>query len=276
MKTNLFAATLAAFALAALLGVLLPSDSAVYAAPPMFDTDPDPRTRTIPENTPSGVNIGAPISATDPDETGDDALEFGNTLTYKLGGTDAASFDIDPSTGQLITRAPLDAEGKNSYSVMVTVTDSETPANTVQQLVTIDVTDVAGTEAPLAPAAPTVVSTGEDNTDTDDVDESTTSLKVVWHPPDNAGRPNITTYAVQYKKSVDTSFGIENLDHTFPATNATITGLEADTSYDVRVRATNSDDTGPWSFVGTGSTNKKGNSPPSFNEDRFTGRTGCG
>ena len=35
-------------------------------------------------------------------------LEFGNTLTYSLGGDDAASFDIDPSTGQLITKAPLE------------------------------------------------------------------------------------------------------------------------------------------------------------------------
>ena len=64
---------------------------------------------SVPENTPPGVNIGDPISATDDDETGTDAMEFGNTLTYKLGGDDAASFDIDASTGQLITKAPLDA-----------------------------------------------------------------------------------------------------------------------------------------------------------------------
>ena len=81
---------------------------------------------TVPENTPPGVNIGDPISATDPDETGDDALEFGNTLTYKLGGTDAASFDIDASTGQLITKAPLDrGRRKTTYSVTVTVDDGE-------------------------------------------------------------------------------------------------------------------------------------------------------
>ena len=79
----------------------------------------------MPENTPPGVNIGAPISATDMDE---DDLEFGNTLTYKLGGTDAALFDIDPSTGQLITKAPLDREanGGQSHSVTVTVDDGET------------------------------------------------------------------------------------------------------------------------------------------------------
>ena len=95
------------------------------------------------ENTPPGVNIGDPISATDPDETGDDALEFGNTLTYKLGGTDAASFDIDASTGQLITKAPLDADdGKTSYSVTVTVDDGEDRDQPITQTVSITVENV--------------------------------------------------------------------------------------------------------------------------------------
>ena len=63
-----------------------------------------------------------PVSATDLDETGADAIEFGNTLTYKLGGNDAASFDIElDRTGQLITKAPLDFEADPSYSVIVTV-----------------------------------------------------------------------------------------------------------------------------------------------------------
>ena len=81
----------------------------------------------VPENTPPGVNIGDPISATDADEDGEnnDAIEFGDTLTYSLSGTDAASFDIDPSTGQLITKAPLDEETEENYSVTVTVKDGE-------------------------------------------------------------------------------------------------------------------------------------------------------
>ena len=90
---------------ALLLGVLLPSDNVVHAANPVWDDDITQR--DVPENTPPGVNIEAPISATDADE---DDLEFGNSLTYKLGGTDADKFDIDPSTGQLITKAPLDFE----------------------------------------------------------------------------------------------------------------------------------------------------------------------
>ena len=49
-------------------------------------------------------------------------------------------------------------------------------------------------------------------------------------------------------------------------TSRTITGLDADTSYDVRVQATG-EAAGPWSFVGTGSTNIEGNSPPLLNDD---------
>ena len=274
MKTRISLTTPAlvvAFAAAALFGVILPSPGAVFAADPAFVSGAG--VREIPENTPPGVNIGAPISATDGDETGDDALEFGNTLTYKLGGTHAALFSIDPSTGQLITKAPLDAESGGPYSVTVTVDDGENRVTSVTQVVNITVTDVARTEAPLAPAPPTVVS-GEDSNLTDEDEVSTTSLKVVWHPPENAGRPTITAYAVEYKKSTDTTFySGDNPDTdateavTRTGTTATITGLEADTSYQVRVRATNSDGEGPSSLVGTGSTNREGNSPPQSNED---------
>ena len=245
-------------------GGLLPSDNLVRAADPDFDATPDPGSRSVPENTPPGVNIGAPISASDDDETG---LEFGNTLTYRLGGTDADKFDIDPSTGQLITKAPLDWEpsGK-TYTVTVTVDDGETrttACTACTQNVTINVTDDVS-EAPAAPAAPTVVS-GEDNSNTDNEDESTTSLKVIWYAPENTG-PAIDEYAVEYKKSTETTFGSDGV--TDNGTTATIDpsgDLEPDTSYDVRVRATNDEGTGPWSLVGTGSTNKAGNSAPTFN-----------
>ena len=191
-------ALLGALALAAVSGGLFTSsDNVVYAADPDFVSGAG--TRSIPENTPPGVNIGDPISATDPDETGDEAIEFGNTLTYKLGGDDAASFDIDPSTGQLITKAPLDYEDADNriYSVTVTVDDGETrpadsPCTACEETVTISVTDVD--EPPLAPAPPTVVS-GEDPNLTDDNEVSTTSLKVVWHPPEKAGRPVPISYS---------------------------------------------------------------------------------
>ena len=87
--------------------------------------------RSIAENTGSGVNIGTRIRATDPD---------GDTLEYSLSGTNAASFDIVESSGQLQTKGSLNYEAKDSYSVTVTATD---PAGaTGSTTVTINVGNV--------------------------------------------------------------------------------------------------------------------------------------
>ena len=222
----------------------------------------------MPENTPPGVNIGAPISATDADE-GD--FEFGDTLTYSLETTadtdtaraEAAAFDIDKSTGQLITKAALHADGdevKTTYSVRVRVKDASGGVGITQD-VEITVTNID--EPPAAPIAPTVVS-GEDVSD----DESTTTLKVLWYAPENTG-PAINDYDVEYKRTTDTSFVTDNITHSSNTdTVATITDLDPNTSYQVRIRAKNgeADTTENWSFTGTGSTNKEGNGPPTFDE----------
>ena len=257
-----------ALVIALVSGILFISDSRVYAADPEFPANAG--TRSVPENTPPGVNIGDPISATDDDETGPDAIEFGNTLTYTLGGTDAASFDIDSSTGQLITKAPLDFETKDAYVVTVAVDDGETRETPLTpQTVNISVTNVT-TETPLAPAPPTVVS-GKDAAPAVSPEESTTGLHVVWHPPEKDGRPDPTSYQVEFKKITERTYiDSANLPTgvtlTVTDTTAAITGLEPDTSYHVRVRGTNGDGAGAWSLVGTGSTNKEGNSPPQSNE----------
>ncbi len=95
-------------------------------------------TRSIAENTASGVNIGSPIAATDADT--------GDTLTYTLGGTDAASFRIVSTSGQLRTSAALDYETKSSYSVSVSVSDGNGGSDSIA--VTINVTDVNENRAP--------------------------------------------------------------------------------------------------------------------------------
>ena len=96
--------------------------------PPKFSVET--ASRTIAENTTTGVAIGDPVTANDPDN---------DTLTYTLGGTDANFFDIDTSTGQLRTQAALDYETRNSYTVTVTATD---PSNATGEVtVTITVTD---------------------------------------------------------------------------------------------------------------------------------------
>ena len=96
-------------------------------------------TREVPENTAADTAIGDPVMATDADA--------GDTLTYTLGGADMASFDIDDTTGQLMTKAaldyeaPADADTDNAYEVTVTASDGNT-ADDATIAVTITVTDM--------------------------------------------------------------------------------------------------------------------------------------
>ena len=83
--------------------------------PPAF-TDTAPTTRSVDENTASAADVGAAVAATDPES---------DTLVYGLTGTDASSFTIDSTSGQLKTSASLDFETDNSYSVNVTVHDGK-------------------------------------------------------------------------------------------------------------------------------------------------------
>ena len=73
-------------------------------------------TRSVPRNTPAGRNIGAPFSATDADN---------DLLTYILGGPDGAGFDLNRSTGQLLTKALLTGIQRTSYKIFVSVSDGK-------------------------------------------------------------------------------------------------------------------------------------------------------
>ena len=106
--------------------------------PPAFATAA--ATREVAENTAAGMNVGDPVTATDPDN---------DTLTYGLGGTDSMYFTID-DMGQIMTKAELDYEmprgqamsdtNTNAYMVTVTATDSSMATDTID--VTVMVTDV--------------------------------------------------------------------------------------------------------------------------------------
>ena len=113
--------------------------------------------RAVDENTVAGEVVGDSVEATDDDTT--------DVLTYTLGGTDAASFDIVPETGQLLTKDPLNHETKSRYTVAVSVRDSRDangvadtdPDDTIA--VIINVTDV--NEAPVIAGETTVTLRGE-------------------------------------------------------------------------------------------------------------------
>ena len=109
-------------------------------------------TRSIAENTPAGINIGSPVSATDADD---------DTLTYTLGGTDAGSFSIVRSSGQLQTQVPLDYETKKSYTVTVTVSDGGRTDAISVTITIIDVDETPETHAPVFTGSRTTRSIAE-------------------------------------------------------------------------------------------------------------------
>ena len=106
-------------------------------APPAFQAAST--TREVAENSAAGTNVGDPVTATDADS--------GDTLTYTLEGTDAASFDIVSTSGQLRTKSGVtyDYETKSSYALIVKAEDRNGGSDTIA--VTIRVTDVEDSPA---------------------------------------------------------------------------------------------------------------------------------
>jgi fibronectin type 3 domain-containing protein len=88
-------------------------------------------TLSVAENTASGVAIGNPLTANDPD---------GDALTYTLSGADAGHFAIDAASGQVKTVGNLDYESRSSYTVTVTATDGDGLSASI--VVSVSITDV--------------------------------------------------------------------------------------------------------------------------------------
>ena len=98
--------------------------------PPTF-TDGQTTSRDVAENTAASGNVGAVVAATDADS---------DSLTYSLTSTDASSFTVD-NTGQIKvgSATTLDHESaKNTYTVVVQVTDSKDAAGNTEATPTID------------------------------------------------------------------------------------------------------------------------------------------
>ena len=92
-------------------------------APPAFLSAT--ASRSVAENSAAGTNVGAPVTATDADS--------GDTLTYTLDGTDAASFDIVSTSGQIQTTSGVtyDYETKSRYAVIVKADDGNGGSDTI-------------------------------------------------------------------------------------------------------------------------------------------------
>ena len=177
-------------------------------------------------------------------------------VTYSLTGTDASTFDIGASSGEITVASgvTLDYETKSTYSVTAQVTDGKDASDTVEGTPTIDDTitvTISVTDTPDPPTAPTVTAV------------TPVSLRVSWSAPE--GATSVEDYDVRYYQgtadpSAEADWVEEGETNAWPdpgtKTSLNITGLTANTTYRVQVRAS-IDSTGtetPWSASGTGTT----------------------
>ena len=191
--------------------------------PPVFD--PAAVIREVAENTATNQNVGNAVSATDEDD---------DTLEYSLGGADGSAFDIVAASGQIVTKDALNYEGRLLYSVTVTANDGTDTATATVSIVVLDVN-----EPPGQLAAPSVSATAN----------SDTSIDVGWTAPNNTG-PAIDSYDLQYRSTEFWETGLQDIS----GTSVAIPGLDADTLYEVQVRATNAEGDSLWSPSGSGRT----------------------
>ena len=134
---------------------------------------------------------------------------------------------------------PQDANTDNAYVVVVQATSGTGDREqTGTQTITVTVRDA--NEQPDTPAKPTVSA----------VSGSSTTLTATWTEPGRNGGPEITGYEVRYQSranATDAWSAVVDWTHTDTATTTTITGLTANTEYQVQVKALNGETPSAWS-----------------------------
>ena len=150
--------------------------------------------RSVPENSSEGTNVGEPVEATDDD---------GDPLTYSLDGMDSADYEIGSGTGQIKVGADvvLDFETNPSDTVTVIAEDSFGGEAMVEVVISITDANVAGD---LNSPGNVQVERASDNS----------SVTISWDPPEG-GADN---YAVQRQELV------QQEDSSFFANVRTVTG----------------------------------------------------
>ena len=223
-----------------------------------FTTDPPPPKPTI------------TISALD------NQVDEGQTIEFSIGispsstvtvhytyewtgdyGTSTATGGTTTIAGTSGSHSVPTQQGSSANDGFLTVTLSPNAAYTVGFPGSSTVTINRLPELPEFDQAPSVTA------------NSSTSLRISWDQPDSTSP--ITDYQIQYRKAGIESWSSRN--HNGTATTNDIGGLDINSQYQVQVRATNSDGTGPWSDTGLGSTHDLQVSISSVNNNISEGET---
>ena len=197
-----------------------------------FDETPSlsgPGTVTHAENNSSAL---AAYTADDPED---------DDITWTLTGSDAAEFTIIGGSLKFKTTPdfenPVDDDDDSVYAITVNASDGTNDTQSIA--VSITVTDV---DEP--PAAPTISITDADSH----------SVDAAWNTPTNTAKPPVTGFDVHYRPVTDPVSVWQAKTHNGAGTRTTISGLTANTSYEVSVRAKNDEGVSPWATPTTRTT----------------------
>ena len=194
--------------------------------------------------------------ATDADTVTNDVVRYAIS-----GGADSTKFSINMSSGALTfitapdfespqdvqSTAPANAPNNNEYVVVVEAQSGAGERQlAVQKTLVVTVENVDG---PGKPAAPQVTAM------------TPTSVSISWSAPDTG--LEISDYDVRYRQGRSGAFTDAGFDGT--GTSTTLTGLTQHAVYEIQVRATNSEGSGPWSDAVTAV--PQDNGPPAFGSD---------
>ena len=92
---------------------------------------------TVPEDAPTGTNVGEPLAATDPND---------DTLAFALTGDGARDFTVDDN-GQITVASALDHESRSSYSLTATVSDPAGGSDSTPVSITVENAEEPGSVA---------------------------------------------------------------------------------------------------------------------------------
>jgi hypothetical protein len=150
-------------------------------------------------------------------------VDANDTRSFSLSGADAASFDINATTGAVTLRSSANFEAKNSYSINVVATDAG--GLTASQAVTVSVTNV--NEAPSA-----ITLTGNTIAENTSIGSGIKIGTLAITDPDSSGNSNVLTVA-----GVDgSSFAVRNGNELF--FTGTSPNFENKNSYTLTVTST--------------------------------------
>ena len=199
--------------------------------------------RQVSERTSSGMDIGAPVAATDAE---------GDVLTYSLRGPDAAYFLVSPWTGSVLVWTDLDYETRATYSVTVEVRDGrdlvgrfDTSADAMLKVSIMLTNEEELGMLTLSPKQPQVG----------------TQLTATLTDPDGG----ITGQSWSWERS-------QNGSDWSPIANAAegrYTPVQADLNHYLRVTVQYSDSHGPGKRLQKVSNPRAVNQPPAFDNSKF-------